>query len=252
MEAPGASNCNKVPGGAWTDAAATSLNWCPCGFISLTDGTGCMACPSGYWRGGGDASPLSNSCIRSPSGFRTLNETGACEVALCTAGTVSTWADTLATPFLAAMRKPNGTRIPADPTQCTACQGNTYAGRDGSSDCTTCRAGYYPATTNVTGTTDVYWVPPSVLELQTDCQACPSLWWKDLPNNNFTCNKCGPGSETDFLLGATTCTQCVPGYVNPSQADSNNDMLHPGAGAATYYGLPPDPQLGVNINCQAW
>ena len=248
--AQGSDQCDATPAGAYTNTSgATVLSWCGPGTISNAAGTGCVDCPSGYWRPGGDASPNSNQCIRIPSGWRALTNTAAYSVALCTAGSVSTWSDpTNDTPYLAG-DNPSGTRIPADATECSACGNNTFAAQSGSSDCTVCRAGYYPSTTDMTGVTATW--TPATTTLQTNCAPCPALYYKDLTNTGPTCSPCSPGSETRFALGASTCTQCVPGYVNPSQTDAVN-VLAPGAGAASYYNATPVAALGVSIGCLAW
>ena len=208
-----------------------------------------MDCPSGYWRAGGDASPNSNECLRVPSGWRSLTNTAAYRVALCTAGSVSTWSDpTNDTPYLAG-DNPSGARIPADATECSACGNNTFAAQSGSSDCAVCRVGHYPSTTDMAGE-NITWTPP-VTQLQTNCAPCLALYYKDLINTTPNCTMCPPGSETRFALGASTCTQCVPGYVNPSQTDTNN-TLSPGAGAARYYNTTPVAGLGVSTSCLPW
>ena len=236
--------------GAWTAAAASSVDGCHEGTISNPARTACVDCPPGYWRPGGDAAPDSNSCLRTPSGWRTLTATAASEVALCDSGTISTWTDSDSTPFLGSKGESTGTRVPSDPTLCTACQNNTFVAMDGSSDCQTCRAGYYPSTTSIPAGENITWTPP-VTQLQTNCAPCPTLYYKDLSNTTPYCVKCPPGSETLFSLGASSCTQCVPGYVNPSQTDPAGP-LSPSAGSATYYGAAPAAGLGVSTSCLPW
>ena len=235
--ASGSDSCDPAPPGAWTGPAASELNWCPSGTVSSTDNTGCIGCPPGYWRPGGDASPSSNACYRVPSGWRTLTSADASLITPCRAGEVSWWSFGSTTTWEAGQPMPTATRTPTDQSTCFVCTGATYAALTASSDCQQCRAG---TQANVTGT------PPR----QTGCQLCPTLYYRDYYDNS-TCHTCGPGYETGVLLGATDCTPCEPGYVNPSQTDSVSDVS-PGTGAATYYNATPSSALPVSTSCLAW
>ena len=235
----GSWTCDPAGEGAWTGPAASELNWCGPGTVSKADGTGCTPCPAGFWRPGGDASPVSNACMRVAPGWMASNSSGATSISLCGVGTISFWSSTDDTLWQDGTVLPASTRTPADPTQCSPCTGNTAAPQTGSTSCMVCPSGSYVLTTSTT--------PP----LNVDCKLCPANFYRDYNDPSPRCSKCPPGSETGTSAGASDCTLCVPGFVNPSQTDAPS-FFEPGTGAASYYSQPPDGALGVSTSCLPW
>eukprot|EP00887_Chlorella_sp_A99_P005705 scaffold1.g5705.t1 len=227
----GAASCAHAPLGSKVDAGRASYTWCGAGYVGNQDRTDCSACPAGYWRPGGLATDSNNVCHVMPGGeLRLPAASHAWRAGRACGAAPPTW------------------------RRCAR------------------MGGYYPLATAAPATVTWEWAAQpgganfSVL-LHTAYLPCPSLHYRaagdprHAPQENSkaapACAPCGPGRHTRMLVGATQCTACDPGFVNPGQTqafdsgDPGAALYDPRPGNDTYYGAPASADLGVGVVCQA-
>ena len=167
---------------------------CPAGSFSGIGSSSCSPCPSGTYSATPGATSNS-SCQQCPAGFFSSQNSTRCTA--CLAGTFST--------------TPGGTSI----ASCTLCPAGQFASNAGSSNCSTCPAGYFSSSGS------------------TQCTICPAGSFSGV--NSSTCSACPAGtfSTTPGATSNSSCTACPAGFFSSQNSTSCSPCP-----AGTYTNLP--------------
>ncbi|GMH73236.1 hypothetical protein TL16_g06129 [Triparma laevis f. inornata] len=182
----GSSNCTNCEPGYYSNAAAPSCSFCTSGTFSTKSGaSSCSDCPSGK-----TSSDYASSCVLCASGkFAASPASSYCTT--CDAGKYS--------------------NLPIGSSGCSNCNAGSYS-FTGSTNCTTCSAGYACPNTDGSGmiscTAGHYSLPAS-----TACTACTVGYYCPSTTAN-TEIACSSGTYTNAPSEA--CTVCEAGFACPS------------------------------------
>jgi len=187
--------CTGGTGGTCDTGLYCSAATCVCyvGTVTNAKGTGCAACPKGYYCPTPGGSPV--ECPAGTFGSAT-GYTAESDCTQCPAGTASQ------------------TTGATSQNTCKDCSANTYS-QSGWAVCQACPDGTFNAAKG-SGTCFQY-CGPGYGYTGTTCQPCTAGYYSDVQKNDGPCSQCAPGTFQSGSYG-TSCSPCGINEYNPYYA----------------------------------